>query len=888
MEIVFQSPAQPERLLLHDALAKNGSETLSALLSAIYDLIFATNLLSVQSFSSSLEAIKVQESLFRVTLTNIEFNWKFTQKERYIIQDAASDGLYSEDDIERAFYKHGGYNGVIALILFFRKSENIRKNWATIIEGFRAVLVNYATKMLSSEIVKWIPEFLSTLGRVGPHPLQYLGGHAGRKRPRDIMETMDSLAVTQARCLSRSWDTSATVFQQFQESQEIHQIGQAVDSQRQDHLFLTFRLTTPKEDQQQQLLNTSLHLDEAGNIHQRQQQCFRSRQDVPTSILNAPSLKQNLPQQQQYRKPFNTSTDRDMESPPHQHIPTLISNVSSLCDNESLSFEAPSDDLIMASSIDHTNFPIDPLPLLLYALGGSQIRQDVLFRGLLPQKRWDGCGNVREITPRDAGFDEQTTSIFSSQTVLEQTIETCIRFGLVLQGVSEDGSLQYSITEQSRRQISQTVKGEELHLLGLIFTTHIYPRDQALEPSFQALGRLLLPYLERTWEFVLGERCPIIPAPIRDSLVEASLATYTLVGTSRKKNVISVLAKIQDPDLPDYLRMAIVYRKSILLRRQGDHDRSDGVIRDILESIELKSKDMRLYCTYGRLLLSLSENAILRKEFGQAESHLASWEVKNPEPSGLELQVVRLKNTVLGRVSRYVGKFSHARYCLEECLQTIPGDASRYHIMYHLGDVYCELGLPEEVETLVLDEIEQLRARGKQRLKAFRRLALPLAEAYIQQRKLEAAKGLLRELVDTFAGMVSHDVSDQLSHVRSMIGLARVNWYQTLWSKARQTLDEAMALTENYRTFSKGNYYKGVIYLFLSLVNFELHEYAESRLTLVSANDILSKEMPRHFIPGMGSYFLQYLVQVERSRQWPSSSINEIPPSAAFSRAQMI
>ena len=188
-----------------------------------------------------------------------------------------------------------------------------------------------------------------------------------------------------------------------------------------------------------------------------------------------------------------------------------------------------------------------------------------------------------------------------------------------------------------------------------------------------------------------------------------------------------MLARIQEPGLPDYLRMAIAHRKSISLRLKGDHDRSDVVVQDTLGSIVFNSTDIRSYCSYGRLLLSRAENAILRKEFDKAESYLTSWEVKDSPPSGLELQVVRLKNTVIGRVSRYQGRFPHARYCLEECLKALSGDPSRYHVIHHLADVYCELRIPGEAEKLVFDEVMRLRGRGRQRSKAFRHLALPLA-----------------------------------------------------------------------------------------------------------------------------------------------------------------
>jgi hypothetical protein len=70
--------------------------------------------------------------------------------------------------------------------------------------------------------------------------------------------------------------------------------------------------------------------------------------------------------------------------------------------------------------------------------------------------------------------------------------------------------------------------------------------------------------------------------------------------------------------------MAIADRKSILLQFKGDYDQSDVIIQDILRSIAIDSKDIRLYCAYRRLLLSRAENAILRKEFSKVELYVAS------------------------------------------------------------------------------------------------------------------------------------------------------------------------------------------------------------------------------------------------------------------------
>jgi tetratricopeptide (TPR) repeat protein len=316
---------------------------------------------------------------------------------------------------------------------------------------------------------------------------------------------------------------------------------------------------------------------------------------------------------------------------------------------------------------------------------------------------------------------------------------------------------------------------------------------------------------------------------------------------------------MRDPLLPDHLRIAIAYQRSISLRFKGDHDQSDAVMRDISKNVSVGSSDIRVHCAYGRLQLSRTENAIMREEFDKANSYLASWEVKNPSPSGLELKVVRLKITVLGRLSRYEGNFHHACHCLQECLKFIPENTSRYHIMHHLADVYCELNAPEQAEELVQAEVQRLRASGKQRSRNFRRLALPLAEAYTKQKRGKEAGSLFGELNQLFQRMDSLDVSDQLGHVRSMIGLARINHHEGRWSEARNILETALCLTEKYKTFIKGGFYTGFIYLFLSVISFQLGDDSTALNSLELANRIGDRRAKQYFIPGLGTYFMRDL-----------------------------
>ena len=314
------------------------------------------------------------------------------------------------------------------------------------------------------------------------------------------------------------------------------------------------------------------------------------------------------------------------------------------------------------------------------------------------------------------------------------------------------------------------------------------------------------------------------------------------------------------PQSPKYLQMAVAHRQSVVLRFLGDHHQSDLIIEEVLSNLRPPYSDIREHCMYGRLLFSRTENAILRKDFDRARSYLEEWEAKNDLPSQLEIQLIRLKNTVFGRVSRYQGDFKHAQECFEACLKAMrPSDTNRYHVVHHLADVYCELGFAVKAAALLTTEFEILKSEGKQSSKAFRRLLLPMAEASIERGMLDEAETALQEVADTCNRIVNPDISDQLGHVRAAIGLGRVAYYQSRMLDARQSLEKALQLVRRYATFSEGIFYVGVIYLFLAVVNLELCNYQGNGEALICAESILSKEQPRFFIPGIGTYFLHHL-----------------------------
>lgn len=138
--------------------------------------------------------------------------------------------------------------------------------------------------------------------------------------------------------------------------------------------------------------------------------------------------------------------------------------------------------LTVLSTNENPEF-LNPLSVLLYSLGCSYIRQDILFRGLMPQRRWNADGNVHEIFLHHSGVNEKISHLFSSQPVLEQALNYHFEAGLITRFVSADGSVAYSLSDHLHHQISQFFGNKDPDLFGLIFTTHIYPRDENLEPS---------------------------------------------------------------------------------------------------------------------------------------------------------------------------------------------------------------------------------------------------------------------------------------------------------------------------------------------------------------------------------------------------------------------
>jgi hypothetical protein len=95
----------------------------------------------------------------------------------------------------------------------------------------------------------------------------------------------------------------------------------------------------------------------------------------------------------------------------------------------------------------------------------------------LSQERWNAKGFVQTVTLLEAGLRQDLAYAFSSQSMLEETLERGIKNKMIAQNKDEDGAPVYSPIDGSQHQTLADI------IEGLVFVTYIYPRGEGLNKS---------------------------------------------------------------------------------------------------------------------------------------------------------------------------------------------------------------------------------------------------------------------------------------------------------------------------------------------------------------------------------------------------------------------
>lgn len=136
----------------------------------------------------------------------------------------------------------------------------------------------------------------------------------------------------------------------------------------------------------------------------------------------------------------------------------------------------------------------------------------------------------------------------------------------------------------------------------------------------------------------------------------------------------------------------------------------------------------------------------------------------------MELSVLPRKSIVISKILRFQGSLDHARQELERCLAILqPHDRSRYQVLCSLADTYCDLALPGKAHDILLAEVEIAKTTPT-KAKPLRRLLVSIVEALIQQGRYGSARDTIQELDAMFSRLDAVDVSDEMLHMRVLLG----------------------------------------------------------------------------------------------------------------------
>ena len=116
-------------------------------------------------------------------------------------------------------------------------------------------------------------------------------------------------------------------------------------------------------------------------------------------------------------------------------------------------------------------------------MGPCPVPYPLLFQGLLPQRRWNESESPCQVMMCDSGISATAASIFSDNERLCDVLKECIRRQLLVVEISTDGNTTYFVPREAQSSILDSFSTQELCVLGIVFTTYLFSRDEVLERS---------------------------------------------------------------------------------------------------------------------------------------------------------------------------------------------------------------------------------------------------------------------------------------------------------------------------------------------------------------------------------------------------------------------
>ncbi|KAK3614186.1 hypothetical protein LTR56_027416 [Elasticomyces elasticus] len=511
---------------------------------------------------------------------------------------------------------------------------------------------------------------------------------------------------------------------------------------------------------------------------------------------------------------------------------------------------------------------------------GFDPSEDLLFRGVRRQNRWDNDGHITTVCLRDTGLSEQYAFLFRDKNTLSVSMQLCVQRGMLKRQL-KDQSWVYHVTSDEQNDSEH----DNNPLDSLIFLCYICPREEALDPKFFTVIRQLLPALLSWFDYLQQQAVRTVDVNTRKALIETCVATSKVTVSHSSQKALVLAHKLCNQDVSPSFLLAIAKMQSVALRRQDRYAESDQAIKEAMCGVV--PKDVRTTCLIGQLYLSLAENEILRNQYDSAIRWIEKIDLTSPsraqyQVSPLVWQLYEHKWIATGRIYRFQGRFEDAIKVLEPCLgvrRHLPA-SNTHHVVRQLADVYVELGQPAHAKSLLDKSLGQILQEGKQHSRSYNKLLLSYADAEIASDLPDDAQLLLDKIGQSFEHTKPSTPTDQLDHVRTVIGMTRIAMHKSDWIQVTKLSTEALRLTDIYSSFTPNNYYKGYI----------RKVQAASHLHLACADMEAAEQCvrePRHFMAGIGTYDLEKANLCLRAGLQSCASMDKVPLSPTGSEDRL-
>jgi tetratricopeptide (TPR) repeat protein len=508
--------------------------------------------------------------------------------------------------------------------------------------------------------------------------------------------------------------------------------------------------------------------------------------------------------------------------------------------------------------------------LLASWLGGS-LPGTLLMRARSAQVRWNDDGKWIELTPSEAGIDQQLLEILSTDIRRENALSCFHRNDPAEQGWTVAGTPELCETLIQSKKPSLCIQA-------LKWVCFAFPRVEEQEPQYTSLVRLLLPLLNN----VLQELdCSRLSDSVKHEIADVLLAASKIADA--REAVLPKIAIYLNNNSPLCLQAGLALEQSISLRLCGDYDGSERTIHDFCCNCASPADEClpRFFTTcsssitgqpkaiYGLLHRSHLENLVQREHCALAERQIDDWPLEPDSQMGWT--TVRPRVLTSSKIYRSRGNFRAARDTLELCWKTSQYDHETIYprVLCQLLDVYSDLGLSDMSRSMIAPVLEKYEGRVP------RRVLVSSIDIDVQRGHYRDARETIEKLRKVFDARRPLNISDELLHIRSLIASARISHLGAEFDDALESWKVVLDHAQRYQSFAGEGFTYAVIHLSLSLVYLKLNEHDAAVISFKHGARILKEQKRDFWIPTLPTWMQYVASEIHSNYGWSCYDIDD-------------